>query len=133
MQSFAPYLEKIENQAHRQRMESLLSYIQQRFPTLGMRIAWNQPMFTDHDTFIIAFSIAKAHIAVAPEHKAIEHFSNEIKQSGFSATKELFRILHDQDVPYELLDQIISYNIQDKKECRTFWRVQANHFSVVKD
>ncbi len=123
MESFAPYLEKIENQAHRQRMEELLSYIHKQFPTLGMRIAWNQPVFTDHDTFIIAFSIAKAHIAVAPEQKSIQHFSNEIEKAGFSATKELFRIRWEQQVPYELLDQIIKYNIEDKKACRTFWRV----------
>ena len=78
MEVFTPYLEQIHDQDHRQRMERLLSHIHQQFPTLGMRIAWNQPMFTDHDSFIIAFSMAKAHIAVAPEHKAIVQFSREI-------------------------------------------------------
>jgi uncharacterized protein YdhG (YjbR/CyaY superfamily) len=34
---------------------------------LKEEIKWNQPMFSDHGTFIIGFSIAKEHIAVAPE------------------------------------------------------------------
>ncbi|QCB29216.1 hypothetical protein [Corynebacterium endometrii] len=32
---------------------------------LGCHIAWNQPMFTHHDTFIIGFSHAKKHMAAA--------------------------------------------------------------------
>ena len=31
-------------------------------------------MFTDHGTFIIGFSIAKHHLAVAPERVVIQHF-----------------------------------------------------------
>ncbi|MCQ4950818.1 hypothetical protein NE646_14380, partial [Bittarella massiliensis] len=42
------------------------------FPDLTPKIAWNQPMFTDHGTFIIGFSAAKAHLAVAPERAGIQ-------------------------------------------------------------
>lgn len=35
-------------------------------------------MFTDHCTFIIGFSIAKHHLAVAPEIAGINRFSDEI-------------------------------------------------------
>ena len=39
----------------------------EKFPQLKEENKWNQPMFNDHGTFIIGFSIAKGHIAVAPE------------------------------------------------------------------
>ena len=46
-------------------------------------------MFTDHDTFIIGFSVAKHHLAVAPEQAGIHHFVDEIEQAGYDHTKEL--------------------------------------------
>ena len=49
-------------------------------------------MFTDHGTFIIGFSIAKNHLAVAPESAGINHFSDEIVQAGYDHTKQLVRI-----------------------------------------
>ncbi len=32
------------------------------------------------------------------------------------------RIKWDMDVDYQLLKDIIDYNIEDKKDCQTFWR-----------
>src|SRR5690554_1024248 len=83
MEFFADYLERIENPQHRARMEKVLSWVAKEFPNLKPRIAWNQPMFTDHGTFIIGFSIAKKHLSVAPERTGIIHFSDEIAQAGY--------------------------------------------------
>lgn len=86
------------------------------------KIAWNQPMFTDHGTFIIGFSIAKHHLAVAPERAGIIRFSDEIVQAGYEHTKELIRIRWDGPVDYSLLEKMIEFNIMDKADCSTFWR-----------
>ena len=40
-------------------------------------------MFTDHETFIIGFSVAKQHMSVAPEKAGIRQFSNEIVLAGY--------------------------------------------------
>jgi hypothetical protein len=37
---------------------------------------------------------------------------------------ELFRIKWEQEIPYSLLERIIHFNIEDKKECSTSWRKQ---------
>lgn len=79
-------------------------------------------MYTEHGTFIIGFSVAKKHIAVAPENVAINQFENEIKKTGYDYTKELIRIKWDQPVEYSLLDQLIEFNLKDKANCTTFWR-----------
>ena len=86
------------------------------------KIAWNQPMFTDHDTYIIGFSVAKQHLAVAPERAGINHFSDEIVQAGYGHTKQLVRIQWNSPVDFSLLEKMIEFNILDKADCSTFWR-----------
>jgi len=79
-------------------------------------------MFTHHGTFIIGFSVAKKHLAVAPEKVTIEQFSDVIKRTGYSYTNQLIRIKWNEKLDYSLLHEIIQFNIEDKKDCTTFWR-----------
>ena len=81
MEVFAEYLAHIDNPQHRDRTEEVLAWITREFTNLKPKIARNQPMFTDHDTYIIGFSLAKHHLAVAPEIAGINHFSEEIVQA----------------------------------------------------
>ncbi len=121
MDVFEEYLARI-NPKHRDQTEKILVWVMERFPNLAPRIAWNQPMFTDHGTFIISFSVAKHHLAVAPERAVIERFSDEITQSGYDYSKELVRIPWDSPVDYSLLARMIEFNIADKAEYSSFWR-----------
>lgn len=122
MNAFAEYLTKIENDTHRARMTEVLEWVKDEFPQLEPRYAWNQPMFTDHGTFIIGFSIAKPHISISPEFAGMEQFCHAIDQAGYTQSKMLFRIKWEQPINYELLRQIIQYNCLDKVTCKTFWR-----------
>lgn len=74
MEVFVDYLAHIDHPQHRARTEEVLGWVTKKFPNLMPKIAWNQPMFTDHGTFIIGFSVAKHHLAVAPEREGIHHF-----------------------------------------------------------
>lgn len=122
MEEFKDFLDEIEDLEKRKRLEDILNHIKEKFPQLIAEIKWNQPMFSDHGTFIIAFSIAKGHIAVAPEAKAISVFEKEIKEAGYSCTSNLFRIKWTDQVDYNLIDKIVQYNIEDKKGMTRFWR-----------
>jgi len=122
MEVFAEYLARIDNPQHKSRIEEVLGWVIKKFPNLMPRIAWNQPMFTDHGTFIIGFSISKNHLAVAPERAGINHFTIEIVQAGYNHSKELVRIPWDSPVDLLLLEKMIQFNILDKAECSTFWR-----------
>lgn len=117
-----PFLDRIENPQHRARTEEVLLWVTDTFPNLEPRIAWNQPMFTDHGTFIVGFSVARHHLAVAPEEKALRRFSDDIRRSGYEHTKMLIRLPWEKPVDYALLEKIIRFNIEDKKDCTTFWR-----------
>ena len=70
----------------------MLAWVTKKFPNLVPEIKWNQPMFTDHGTYIIGFSISKQHLAVAPETVAIDHFADDIVQAGYDYTKQLIRM-----------------------------------------
>ncbi|WP_211750204.1 iron chaperone [Paenibacillus sp. Marseille-Q4541] len=122
MEVFKEYLARIDNPEHLDRTEKVLGWVTKKFPNLIPKIAWNQPMFTDHDTYIIGFSISKHHLAVAPEKAGIIHFSDEIVQAGYDHTKELIRIPWNKPVNFALLEKMIEFNIADKAECSTFWR-----------
>lgn len=122
MDIFKEFLEKIENKQNRDRVEEVLFWVSENFPTLQPKIAWNQPMFTDHETFIIAFSVAKHHMSIAPEKAGINQFSEEIIQAGYEHSKELIRIGWDKPLDFSLLKKIIEFNIKDKAECSDFWR-----------
>lgn len=122
MEVFTGYLAQIEHPQHRERTEEVLTWVRNNFPSLEPRVAWNQPMFTDHDTFIIGFSVSKKHLAVSPERAGIERFSEDIVKAGYEHTKELLRIPWKLPVDYTLLENMIEFNIFDKADCPTFWR-----------
>lgn len=122
MDTFQEYLSTIENLEHRARMMEIFEWIAEKYSKLVPKIAWNQPMYTDHGTFIIAFSIAQKHLAIAPEKVAIQYFEKDIKDAGYDHSKELIRVKWKQGMNYDLLEKIIDYNIREKAECETFWR-----------
>ncbi len=122
MKDFQMFLESIDELDKKERMEGILKYIKENFPQLKEEIKWNQPMFSDHGTFIIGFSIAKDHIAVAPEPVVISLFRKEIEEAGYSCTQGLFRIKWIDKVDFKLLGKIVAYNIEDKRDMTKFWR-----------
>ena len=122
MEVFAEYLEQIKNPQHRVRTKEVLDWVGRTFCELEPRIAWNQPMFTDHGTFIIAFSASAKHLAVSAEQAGMERFTKEIAQAGYAQTKMLFRIPWTTEVDTPLLHRIIAFNRAEKADCKTFWR-----------
>lgn len=122
MEVFAEYLAGIENPEHRARMEEVLTWVTEKFPNLMPKVAWNQPMFTDHGTYIIGFSVAKHHLAVAPERAGMIHFADEIVQAGYDHTNQLVRFKWNSPIDFSLLEKMIEFNIVDKADCATFWR-----------
>lgn len=122
MKVFIDYLDSIDIREHRDRMESLLSWISEEYPMLTPEIKWNQPMFTYNGTFIIGLSVSKKHIAVAPEEVTITKLEEEIIKSNYDYTKGMIRILWADEIDYPLIRKMIEFNLEDKKDCRTFWR-----------
>lgn len=107
---------------HRDKMETILNWIKNHYPNLDTRIAWNQPMFTDHGTYIIGFSHSKGHISLAPEVKPMKKFRTIIEETGLSHTDNIIRIKWEDPIPYALMETLIEYNMEDKMNHTNFWR-----------
>lgn len=122
MEVFKEYLSSIAILEQRTRMEEILNWISENFPALEPRVAWNQPMFTDHGTFIIGFSVSKQHIAISPEKVGIDQFSTAITEAGYGHSSNLFRIKWNEPIHFSLLEKMIAFNREDKSDCSTFWR-----------
>lgn len=118
---FHPWLSEqpLEDQT---KLHELFDWIETSWPQLKPAYKWHQPMYTDHGTFIIGFSSARNHISVAVEKKTLDHFTPEIEQAGLSYGKMLFRMAKNKPFPKDLLRAMIDYNIDDKKNVKTFWR-----------
>jgi uncharacterized protein YdhG (YjbR/CyaY superfamily) len=119
---FKDFIEGIHDESNKNKLITIFEFIKNKFPNLTPRFAWNQPMFTDHGTFIIAFSVAKNHISVAPEAKAIQEFKKDIEKSQYECSSMIFRIKFAQETDLMLLERIIKFNIIDKAEHSKFWR-----------
>ncbi|MFV0380291.1 MAG: iron chaperone [Anaerorhabdus sp.] len=119
---FNKFLEEIPIDENREKLKTILDWVSLEFPQLEKRVAWGQPMFTNNDTFIIGFSVAKNHIAVSPEKVALDKFSVLLTDNGYEYGKMLFKIKWSQDINFDVLKQIIEFNIIDKKDVSTFWR-----------
>lgn len=122
MNEFDEYISTIDNLEHQERMKEVLNWVVEKYPNLKTKIGWNQPMFTDHGTFIIGFSVSKNHLAIAPEKVVIDYFSDQIKEVGYDHTMQLIRVKWDKPFDYSLLERIIDYNIAEKANCSSFWR-----------
>ena len=85
------FLATIHDADNRARMVEVLDWVAQHYPELELRIAWNQPMFTHHGTYIIGFSAASKHMAMAPERATMIRFEPVMRDRGTDFGKMLAR------------------------------------------
>ena len=121
MNQIDEYLANISEENQRAKLSELLKWVTKTFPKLALQIKWKQPIFTDHDTYIIGFSVAKKHLTVGLETRNLQHVAPLLEQNGIKHGTNTFKIVFTDKIPYDLLNQIIEYVIDDKKEITTFW------------
>ncbi|GAB3066548.1 iron chaperone [Salinicoccus sesuvii] len=122
MEVYHAFLDKMADLEYRQKLKSTLEWVQENYPELDTVVKWNQPMFTHNGTYIIGFSVSKKHFAIAPEAAGIIHNIGSIEEAGYDYTNNIIRVPWDMPIDYVLLEKLITFNIEDKAECSTFWR-----------
>ena len=124
------YLETIPNDDNRARMVDVLVWVGLTYPELELRIAWNQPMFTHHGTYIIGFSAASKHMAMAPERATMIRFEPVMRERGTDFGTMLVRQPWNKPFDYELLDAFIQHQLAEKQDITSFWRPKEHELAA---
>ncbi|PXA78220.1 iron chaperone [Auritidibacter sp. NML100628] len=119
--TFQDYLDLIADTEHQGKFAALVRFTEAMHAGLTVEIKWNTPMLTLGGTFIIAYSVAKTHIAVGPELVILEQFRARVSQAGYQSTKSQFTIPWDAQVNWSLLREMVEQTIMLKKGSKTFW------------
>lgn len=122
IKSFPEFLQTIPDPDNRKKMNEVIAWVKETYPELDFRMAWSQPMFTAHSTFIIGFSAAAKHLAVSPERATMLHFEDNLKSRGTNYSKMLVRMPWNEPIDYELISSFINYQLETKKDIHSFWR-----------
>ena len=117
------YLVTIPDDDNRARMVEVLDWVAQHYPELELRIAWNQPMFTHHGTYIVGFSAASKHMATAPERATMIRFEPIMRERGTDFGTML--ACQPRRFAYELLDAFIRHQLTDKRDVTSFRRAKS--------
>lgn len=123
-------LATIPDDDNRARMVDVLNWVAKRYPELKLRIAWNQPMFTHHGTYIIGFSASSKHMAMAPERATMIRFEPVMRERGTDFGTMLARQPWDKPFDYELLDAFIQHQLTKKQDITSFWRPKAHELAA---
>ena len=106
-------------------MTNIRNFTGQHYPELELRIAWNQPMFTYHGTYIIGFSAASKHMAMAPERATLIHFEPVMRERSTDFGKMFAPQPWNKLFDYELLDAFIQHQLAEKHDITSFWCPQS--------
>ncbi|MDK7159985.1 hypothetical protein QP415_08980 [Pauljensenia sp. UMB3104] len=120
----------IPDDDNRARMAEVLNWVTQRYPELELRITWNQPMFTHHGTYIIGFSAASKHMAMAPERATLIRFEQVMRERGTDFGTMLARQPWNKPFDYELLDAFIQHQLTEKQDITSFWRPKEHELAA---
>lgn len=122
--NYEEFLENIPDNNHRKIIDDIKNHLLKKFKKekLEIHIAWNQLMFTVNKTFILAISTSKKHFSIASEKVTHDRFENEYIKNGYKFSKMLFQIQWNQKINYNLLEKIVEIDIDEKRDCNTFWR-----------
>ena len=125
------FLATIPNDDNRARMVDVLVWVGLTYPELELRIAWNQPMFTHHGTYIIGFSAASKYMAMAPERATMIRFEQVMKERGTNFGKMFARQPWDKPFDYELATAFIEHQLTEKQDITSFWHPKEHERQAI--
>ncbi|CAD2070680.1 DUF1801 domain-containing protein [Jeotgalicoccus meleagridis] len=110
------------DETKQEKLKEVFDWIEKHYPEFEGQVKWSTPLYVKDGSFMIGIKPSKHHFSVNPEAKGIEKFSEKIKNAGYSHEKMTYKVKYTDDMNYDLLKEIIDFNIEDKKHLDTFWR-----------
>lgn len=122
MTTYAEIVEKIQDDAHREKYESAIQWLKDNYPNFKMTIKWSQPCFEQDGTFIIGFKPTKKYFTVTGEKGLMEQVADKAVEAGYEITDMTVKILWDEAIDYDLIKEMIAIQLEDKKDLNKYWR-----------
>ena len=92
-------------------MKKIFKSIEDKFPKLGLVIAWNQPMLKSGDEYIFGASAATNHILIAPwDQKVLKEFAPYFAE--YRVNKKTIALPNDWPVDEKILQKMIKASIK---------------------
>ena len=130
IKTLVEFLATIPNDDNRAQILDVLVWVGLTYPEMELRIAWNQPMFTHHGTYIIGFSAASKHMAMAPERATMIRFEPIMRERGTDFGEMFARQPWNKPFDYELLDAFIQHQLAEKQDITSFWRPKEHEVAA---
>lgn len=119
---FNDWYNKTSNAKSKEMVLEIHNFILDNFKDIVCEIKWNTPMYVLNKTFILGLSALKAHVSLAPEKEVITLFKDELIANNYIVLNNLFKIGIDHEINFDLIKKIIDFNIESKKDSKTFFR-----------
>lgn len=87
-------------------------------------------MFTHHGTYVIGFSAASKHMAMAPERATMIRFEQVMRERGTDFSTMLARQPWNRPFDYELFDAFIQHQLAEKQDITSFWRPKEHELAA---
>lgn len=115
------YFEKVADSNDRAIAIKLYNDLVSLDDNLSILYAWNNPMIKYKETFICGITVAKEHMTLAFENPALEFFKERIESCGYGLNLKTFKIKYDQEIDMKLLEEMVLFSIELKKDTTGFW------------
>lgn len=115
------FFEKISDDQQREKISNLYYHLVDLDDDLTSIYAWNQPMIKYKETFILAFSVAKAHFAIGLDARTLDFFTSNIQDNQYELMKKGFKVKYTQGINLQLFEEMVKYTIIIKKDATGFW------------
>lgn len=91
------------------KLTSIRNTVLEMEPSVSEKISFNMPTFTLNGKVLLHFAAFKKHIGIYPQPEAIIAFADDLKP--YKTSKGTIQFQLTQDIPVELLKQIIKFRI----------------------
>jgi len=106
------YIDTFEG-AKKNKLIDLFTFIKEILPEATATINYKMPTFKLNGN-LIHFAMFKNHLGVYPGDQAMKYFQDDLEI--FKTTKGAIQLGLDDDIPYDLIQRIINYNVEISKD-----------------
>ncbi|MDD2426610.1 MAG: DUF1801 domain-containing protein [Eubacteriales bacterium] len=121
LKTFDEYMQKIQNEGQKSRLREVFSWVEENYPSLERRVAWNTPMYMEHGTYIIGFTATKNHLSIGYEVQTLQHFKEELEEREVDHAQMIVRTPWGDEIDYDLMRRMIDYTRENKKDITSMW------------